>query len=70
MASSEEENGSILKFYLYARDTRNGNYFCLEMYINNAESSLTISTKAKDEKSAALLNLYISSFLRENSLIE
>ena len=39
------------------------------MYINNAESTITISTKAKDEKSAAMLNHYILEFLKMNSLI-
>lgn len=69
MASSAEEDGNILKFYLYTKDTRTNNYFCLEMYINNGESALAISTKAKDEKSAAMLNIYITEFLRMNNLI-
>lgn len=59
----------MLKFYLYAKDTRSGNYFCLEMHIDKAEQSIMLATKSKDEHSAALLNAYIQEFLSLNELI-
>jgi hypothetical protein len=59
MASAEEEDSKLLKFYLYARDVRNQSYFCLELHIDKADESMMLATKSKDEKSAALLNAYI-----------
>ena len=33
MASGEEEDGDVLKFYFYAKDVRNQLHYCLEMHI-------------------------------------
>lgn len=69
MASSEEEEGDSLKFYLYAKDTRNQNFFCLELHVHKPAHSLTLSIKAKDEASAASLKKYVIDLLTVNELI-
>lgn len=66
MASAEEEDGNLLKFYLYARDVRSDSYFCVELHANKSEQSMTLSIKAKDEKGAVNMKKYIIDLLSVN----
>ena len=39
----------MLKFYFYAKDIRQNNYFCVEMHINKEGHQLYLSVKGVDE---------------------
>lgn len=59
-----------MKFFLFTKDTRTGFYYIIELEIDKDESRMAVKTKARDEKSAALFNIYVTELLRMNELIE
>ena len=69
MASSEEDEGNTLKFYLYAKDTRSNCFFCIELHFDKEAHTTTLSIKAKDERAAVNLKKYIVDLLLVNDLI-
>lgn len=68
MASAEEENGKILKFYLYAKPAQD-DFSCIELQFNKMDKSCTILTKSREEVVAKLINLYVKEFLSVNQLV-
>jgi hypothetical protein len=58
MASADEDNGKILKFYMYAKHNRGGS-ICTEVQINKMQKKLTLTTKACHENLAISTNNYI-----------
>lgn len=45
MASADEEDGAILKFYMYAKHVRGG-FICIEVQIDKKQKQLSLTTKA------------------------
>ena len=69
MASAEEDDGNILKFYFYTRDVRTNCFFCVELHVDKNEHTVNLSIKAKEEKAAMNLKKYIFDLLSLNELI-
>lgn len=45
IASAAEDDGAVLKFYLYSKHT-NGSFICIELQINKSERKIILTTKA------------------------
>jgi hypothetical protein len=45
MASADEDEGSILKFYMYSKHNRGG-FICIEVQIDKKQKKLSLTTKA------------------------
>lgn len=68
MASADEENGTVLKFYMYTKHTRGG-FVCIEVQMDKKQKLLTLTTKAAHENLAISVNNYIKEFMEVNEFI-
>ncbi len=46
MASADEDDGAILKFYMYAKHNRGG-FICIQVQIDKKLKQLSLTTKAR-----------------------
>lgn len=65
MASADEDDGAILKFYMYAKHARGG-WVCIQVQIDKTQKILTLTTKACKQNLAISVNSYIKEFLEVN----
>jgi hypothetical protein len=68
MASADEDNGAVLKFYMYTKHSRGG-FVCIELQMDKKQKLLTLTTKAAQENLAISLNNYIKEFMEVNGFI-
>jgi hypothetical protein len=67
MASADEENGTVLKFYMFTKHTRGG-FVCIEVQMDK-KKLLTLTTKAVHGNLAISVNNYIKEFMEVNEFI-
>ena len=68
MASADDEDGNILKFYMYAKHNRGG-FICIELQIDKKQKQISLMTKASHENLAISANNYIKDFLAVNEFV-